>query len=118
MVRGILGRMSILTASARTPWWRFRPAFWILEITNTSSSSLTLTVQNAGGGTLAGTATVSAPFQIISGGGYSLGPNQSQNVVLRFNPATTGSVSKTLTCSGGGGATITLSAVGPRNSLG
>src|SRR5207248_330035 len=38
----------------------------------------TIVVQNGGGGTLAGAASVSDPFRIASGGTYSLGSNQSQ----------------------------------------
>jgi hypothetical protein len=51
-----------------------------------SSVTNSLTVQNVGGGTLTGTASVSAPFNIVSGGTYSLGANQTQQVVISYSP--------------------------------
>src|SRR5437660_6895716 len=62
---------------------------------NTSRDS-SFTVQNLGAGTLAGAATVAAPFSIISGGIYSLGANQSQTVTVRYSPDTTGSNSQSV----------------------
>ena len=38
-----------------------------------TSTNLTITVKNLGGSTLTGSASVAAPFQIVSGGAYSLG---------------------------------------------
>jgi hypothetical protein len=43
-------------------------------------------VQNIGGGTLTGTANVSAPFNIVSGGTYSLVGNQTQTVTVSYTP--------------------------------
>lgn len=77
-------------------------------LTNTSTN-LTLTVQNKGGGTLTGTASVAAPFQIASGGTYSLGSNQSQTVTVRFNPTIPGAYNQTITFTGGSGASASLS---------
>src|SRR5439155_804326 len=51
-----------------------------------SSEDLTFTVQNTGGGVVSGTATVGAPFLVISGGSYSLSAGQSQRVTVRFSP--------------------------------
>lgn len=65
------------------------------------------TVQNVGGGTLAGTASVAAPFSIVSGGAYSLGANQSQTVLVSYTPI--GNDTATVTFTGGGGATATVS---------
>jgi len=73
-----------------------------------ASTNLTLTVQNAGGGTLAGSASVSAPFQIVSGGTYSLGSNQTQTVTVKFNPTTAGTYSQTISFTGGNGASAGL----------
>ena len=42
----------------------------------------TLTVQNSGTGTLTGTASVSAPFSILSGASYSLAAGASQTVTV------------------------------------
>ena len=80
-------------------------------VTNTASS-LTFSVRNTGGGTLTGTATVSAPFSIASGGSYSLANNQSQTVTINFNPQTLGSFANTVTFTGGGGMTTTVSGTG------
>ncbi len=63
------------------------------------------TVQNTGGGTLSGNASVSAPFSIVSGANYSLGAGASQTVTVRYSPAAAGSHSQNVTFTGGGGAT-------------
>jgi len=65
------------------------------------------TVQNVGVGILAGSARVAAPFQIVSGGTYSLGANQSQTVQISYQPTGAASDSQTVTFTGGGGATAT-----------
>jgi hypothetical protein len=83
-------------------------------LTNTVSSQ-TFVVQNTGGGTLTGTATVSGPFSIVAGGTYSLNANQSQNVTVGFSPTAPGPVTNTVTFTGGGGMTETLSGTGITN---
>ena len=82
------------------------------SISTNTTSALTFTVQNTGGGTLAGTATVSAPFSIVSGGSYSLGANQSQTVTVRFSPKVVGSVTNTVTFTGAGGKVASVSGTG------
>ena len=72
------------------------------------ASNLTVTVQNTSGGVLTGSASVSAPFSIISGGNYSLGSNQTQTVTIGFNPTTAGVFSQTVTFSGGNGASVSV----------
>jgi hypothetical protein len=72
-----------------------------------STNDLRVTVQNAGGGTLAGTATVAEPFFIVSGA-YSLGANQSQTVVVRYIPKAEGNHSQAVTFTGGGSATLSV----------
>jgi hypothetical protein len=76
-------------------------------VTNTATN-LTLTVKNTGAGTLAGTATAAPPFQVVSGGTYSLGANQGQTVTIGYNPTTAGTNANAVTFSGGGGATVTV----------
>src|SRR3989475_2298723 len=50
----------------------------------------TLTVQNTVGGTVSGTASVPAPFSIVSGSPFSLvGLNATQTVTVRFSPTST-----------------------------
>lgn len=62
------------------------------------------TVSNTGGGSVAGAASVAAPFSIVSGSPFSLGAlGASQIVRVRFTPATTTVVSTNLTFTAGGG---------------
>jgi hypothetical protein len=75
------------------------------------SSNLTFTVKNIGGGTLSGTATVSAPFN-ISNGTYSLGANQSMSVNVTFTPLNSGGITNRVTFTGGGGATASVTGIG------
>lgn len=60
------------------------------------SRDLSFTIENTGGGTLAGTvsADIGCPphFAIVSGGGdYALGAGESRAVTIRYQPASTGS---------------------------
>jgi hypothetical protein len=74
-----------------------------------ASATNTITVQNTGSGTLAGTASVAAPFAIVSGASYSLGAGQSQNVGVSYSPTANGSNSASVTFTGGGGAVVAVS---------
>ena len=56
-----------------------------------STEDQTFTVQNIGSETLSGSASVSAPFGIVSGGSYNLGAGLSQVVTVRYSPTTAGS---------------------------
>src|SRR2546427_677865 len=48
----------------------------------------TFTAQNTGGGTVSGTASVPAPFSVVSGGSFNLvGVGATQAVTVRFSPA-------------------------------
>ena len=60
-------------------------------------------VQNAAGGTLSGSASVPAPYSIVSGGSYSLGSGASQTVIVRYSPTSAGTHNQTVTFTGGGG---------------
>jgi hypothetical protein len=62
----------------------------------------TFTVQNTSGSSLSGSATVGAPFSIVSGGSFSLAAGASQNVVVRFRPTTLGSFAGNVRFTGGG----------------
>jgi hypothetical protein len=79
-------------------------------LTNTAATN-TFTVQNSGTGTLTGTATVAAPFSILSGGSYNLTAGQSQTVTVLFNPAMAGSYAQTLALTGAGGTNLAVSGV-------
>ncbi len=70
------------------------------------------TVKNNGAGTLAGTASVTVPYSVVSGASYSLQANQSQTVTVRFSPTSAGTFSRTVTFTGGGGATVSVSGTG------
>jgi len=74
-----------------------------------ATSNLTFTVKNSGTTTLSGTATVSPPFQIASGGTYSLGANQSQLVAVLYAPTNSGVANQAVTFTGGGGASAIVS---------
>jgi len=74
-------------------------------------TNLTLTVQNTGGGTLTGSASVTAPFQIISGGTYNLGSNQTQTVTVKFNPTAAGTYNQAINFTGGNGTSANLTGV-------
>src|SRR5690348_18007505 len=50
------------------------------------SKTNSFTVANVGTGTLNGSASVSAPFSVVSGGSYSLGAGQTQAVLVAFSP--------------------------------
>jgi len=80
-----------------------------------SSTSRTLSVYNSGVGILAGSASVSAPFTIVSGSPYSIAAGQSQAVTVRYAPVSSGANSQTISFTGGSGtvATASGSAWGP-----
>ncbi|HOX58075.1 MAG TPA: hypothetical protein P5205_14335 [Candidatus Paceibacterota bacterium] len=69
---------------------------------------LSLTVQNAGAGTLSGEAKVSAPFRIVEGSRYALRDSQNQVITLQYAPQSAGMNITALSLTGGGGASITV----------
>jgi hypothetical protein len=76
-----------------------------------TTSNLSFTVQNIGGGTLSGTANVAAPFSIVSGASYNLGGGQSQLVTVGYAaPSTPSTNTQSVIFTGGGGAIGTVSA--------
>ena len=74
-------------------------------------------VENTGGGTLSGSASVSAPFSIVSGGSYSLTAGQTQAVTVRYSPIAAGGHGDTVTFTGGGGVTRPVSGTGEASDL-
>jgi len=80
--------------------------FGVLQVTKTRD--LAFTVRNTGAGTLGGSASVAAPFSIVSGGNYSLVAGQSQSVTVRYSPTVGGTNSQNVTFTGGGGATANV----------
>ena len=68
-----------------------------------SFADRTFTVSNTGGGTVSGSASVAAPFRIVSGTPFNLsGVGASQVVTVRFSPTSATTFSTNLTFSGGG----------------
>lgn len=74
-----------------------------------TTADRTFTVQNSGSGTLSGSASVAAPFSILSGSSYNLGAGLSQVVTVRYSPTTAGSNAATVTFTGANGATAGVS---------
>ena len=77
-----------------------------------SVADRTFTVQSTGGGPLTGTASTSAPFSILSGASYSLGPGASQTVTVRLSPTSAATFAGNVTFTGGGGATRAVTGAG------
>ena len=77
-----------------------------------SNAAALFTVQNKGGGILTGSATVSSPFAVISGGSYNLPSGQTQTVTVRYSPNSAGSHSNDLIFTGGSGARLPLTGKG------
>ncbi|PYM93328.1 MAG: hypothetical protein DME04_12340, partial [Candidatus Rokuibacteriota bacterium] len=69
-----------------------------------SFAEQTYTVSNTAGGTVSGSVSVPLPFTIVSGSPFSLsGTGTSQAVKVRFTPATTTTVSATISFTANGG---------------
>ncbi len=69
-------------------------------------------VRNTGGGILAGKATASAPFEIVSGATYRLSAGQSQDVTVRFSPAAGVTYTSLVAFSGAGGFGVVVNGTG------
>jgi hypothetical protein len=70
-----------------------------------SSSDKVFQVQNVGGGTLSGSASVAGPFSVVSGSPYSLTASQMVAVVVRYSPTAAGTNTTNVAFTGGGGTT-------------
>lgn len=60
-------------------------------------------VQNVGGGWLVGRLVVTGAFQVVSGGNYRLGPNETQAIKIAFRPSGTPGDHQVAQFTGGGG---------------
>jgi len=83
-----------------------------------TSVTNSFTVKNAGTGLLSGSATVSAPFNVVSGGSYSLGAGQTQLVTVTFSPLVASNNNQIVSLnnqivsfSGGGGTSVMVSGI-------
>ncbi len=74
-----------------------------------TSKTNNFTVQNIGTGTLSGSASVSAPFSVVSGGSYNLGAGQTQLVVVSFSPVVASNYNQSVSFTGGVGTNTTVS---------
>jgi hypothetical protein len=74
------------------------------------TKDLVVTIENVGGGTLAGSASGKDFFSVVSGGAYNLTNHQSQKVTIRYCPKAVGDFSQTVSFTGGG--TLNISAHG------
>ena len=77
-------------------------------LTGTSVTN-SITVQNMGTGTLSGSASVGAPFRVVSGGSYSLGSGQTQLVMVAFSPQVASNYVQSVAFTGGGGTNAVVS---------
>jgi hypothetical protein len=67
-----------------------------------TATTATFTIQNASGSTIAGRATVGAPFSVVSGGSFSLAPGASETVTVRLHPTTGGTFASNVKFTAGG----------------
>lgn len=70
---------------------------WKRSVTNS------FVVANWGGGKLVGKASVPAPFKILSGGSYRLGPEDVQIVTISYSPSKSSPDTNVVKFTGGGG---------------
>jgi hypothetical protein len=79
----------------------------------------TFTVENTGGGTIAGTVTTSAPFSVVSGGSFSLaGLGATHVATVRFRPTVASTVSANVNFTTTSGDTISRLVTGTGTATG
>ena len=71
------------------------------------TKDLTVTVSNAGGGKLKGTATAASPFSVV-GDAYALKAGQSKSLTVRYKPSAPGTNTGSILLSGGTPAQVLL----------
>ena len=74
------------------------------RVAGKATATNTFLVENMGSGKLVGSATVPAPFKILSGGKYTLRENEAQIVMVIYTPSGAASDAQTVKFTGGGGA--------------
>src|SRR5262245_6971570 len=78
-------------------------------VTIGSFADQVFTVSNTGGGTVAGAASTSAPFSIVSGSPFTLGGvGATQTVTVRFTPTTMATASATVNFTANGGSSSAI----------
>ena len=100
---------SVLTVSVATPTISVTPGSLDFGAVKVGASvDKVFSVRNVGSGILTGKATATSPFAVVSGGSYSLGANQSQNVTVRFAPTTTETFLGNISFTGGGDVSVSV----------
>ena len=77
-------------------------------VASDTTATNTFLVENMGSSKLVGTATVAAPFKILSGGDYTLRKNEAQVVTVIYTPTGAATDTETAKFTGGGGAEATV----------
>jgi PKD repeat protein len=109
IVQGPLGvstntRVDYIVATNLPPILVVSPSsrnFGSITIGNTSTQSFD--VINSGGETLTGTASVTAPFGVLSGSPFNVPPFSSASVAVTFTPVTNGTFNRTVVFTSNGG---------------
>ncbi len=73
---------------------------------------LSFNVSNRGSGTLAGTASASAPFAIVGTATYSLAAGSSQTITVSYTPTSVATNGDTVALTGGGGTNVSVTGLG------
>ena len=82
-----------------------------------SSADATFTIWNQGTGPLTGTVSVPAPFSVVGTASYTIAPNATNIVTIRYTPVAALTSSATVTFTGGLGATTAVSGTGGAANL-
>lgn len=80
--------------------------------TNGTIDSVFVVTNTAGAGTLNGTVSTAPPFSIVGNATYALTTGHSTNITVRYSPTVVANDSGTLTFTGGGGATVSVTGFG------
>lgn len=80
--------------------------------TNGTQDRVFVVTNTAGAATLNGTASISAPWSVVGNATYALTTGNSTNITVRFSPTVVTNASGTLTFTGGGGTTVSLTGHG------
>lgn len=72
----------------------------------------TITISNAGAGTLSGSASISAPYTVTANGTYNLTSGQTQTITVTYTPTLNQQDNGTVVFTGGGGTNITTTGIG------
>ena len=107
-IRGGLWRPAPATDLTNLDFFQ-APSILASRIVIGSTKDLNFTVENSGGGTLAGAASIApSPFSILGSNTYSLGADATKIITVRFSPTALGTTTQTATFTGGDGGSASL----------